>query len=105
MIQALVAALIAFGAFYAGYSYKTCPPPTPDPAPVIQEVEKIRYVDKIVVKEVIKRVDRIIKEPFYTGACFDDDGVHALNSLIQGSAAGRPDLRRTASPVAHERAP
>lgn len=77
-------------AFWAGRWTYNCPKP-PDPTEIIKEVEKVRFVDKPIIHEVTKHVETIIKEPFYTGTCFDDAGVHAINSLIKGTAAGRAD--------------
>ena len=51
-----------------GHYAKECPKP-PDPVKVIEEVEVIRYKDRPIIKEVTKRVEPIVKEPYYTGEC------------------------------------
>ena len=98
----LLAVLVA--GFLSGYMYKECPVPK-DPDPIIREVERIRYVDKPIIKEVVRRVETIIKEPFYTGECLDTDGLRAITDLIESTAAGRADLSSTApasTPIRNE---
>ena len=88
-VLGLITALVL--AFFAGRWTHECPKP-PDPTTIIQEMEVIRYRDKPVIVEVEKRVETIINTPFYVdGVCLDNDGLHAVQDLIKGTAAGRGD--------------
>ncbi len=92
MREVLFAFLIFIAGGLSGYFYKTCPVPK-SPEPVIKEVEKIRTIEKPVIKEVTKNVTKIVKEPFYiAGDCYDDVGVQHLNNLIRDTSAGRADI-------------
>lgn len=92
---AIIVAVFLVG-LVSGWFGKSCPKP-PDPKPIIQEVEVIRYKEKPVIKEVVKNVKELVKVPYYSGECFDDSGVRALNDLVRGTAAGRADPRTPAS--------
>ncbi len=57
-----------------------------DNAAVAHEEFKAKEVIKY--RTIIKKVDRIVKEPFYLdGACLDDNGVRAINEAISGAAS------------------
>lgn len=90
--RAIIAALFCAVGWLFGWAAKSCPKP-PDPKEVIHEVEVIRWRDRKVRVEVEKIVQQIVERPFYTGACLDDDGLHSLNRLIQGTAAGSANPR------------
>lgn len=87
----VIVALICL-AFFAGRLTSECPKP-PDPTTIIEEHEVIRYVDKPVIRKATVTVEKIVERPVYRDACFDDDGLRAVNDLIKGTAAGRPNIR------------
>ena len=82
--------VMAIAGFMAGYFYKECPKP-PNPAPIIEEVEKIRYVDKPVYKTITKTVEKVVEKPFYiNNQCLDKEGLDTISTLINQTAAGKP---------------
>lgn len=48
---------------------------------------------KIVYRTVTRTVDKIVDRSIYVRACFDDDGMRAVNAALRGAlpAAGQPD--------------
>ena len=60
MREVLFAFLIFIAGGLSGYFYKTCPVPK-SPEPVIKEVEKIRTIEKPVIKEVTKDIRNKVK--------------------------------------------
>ena len=55
--------------------------------------EDKRTTNETRYRTVTVTLEKIVDRPVYRDACFDDDGLHAVNHLIQGTAAGRPDIR------------
>lgn len=48
---------------------------------------------KVVYRTVTRTVDKIVDRPIYVRACFDDDGLRAVNAALRGAlpTASEPD--------------
>lgn len=53
---------------------------------VSSDYEAEKSKQKVRVGTVTREVQKIIERPVYLNACFDDDGLSKLNSLITGGA-------------------
>jgi hypothetical protein len=59
---------------------------------IVRELEESRANVRTVYKTITKRVERIVDRPVYVRECLDDDGLHAVNDALRGSASPRqPD--------------
>lgn len=55
-----------------------------DGAATTHEIFKER--ERVVYQTITETVDRIVDRPVYRSACFDADGLRALNAAISGAA-------------------
>ena len=51
------------------------------------DYEKAKSEQRIKVETVTREVQKIIDRPVYQQFCFDDDGVSAINSLIDSDSS------------------